>query len=332
MDIATPASAIPSSSPLMPDGAPAGGSETTTAFGDLLAGALPGTQALASTPPAEFSAGAGGTSDDEELLPDLQNEFLTGLADARASATPADSGAIPAMASTMASIVTAATPPLPTASAPAEFLPGAGDEPRSRAESAAAAIPAALSAENPYSLQNARATDTGPGIISTSPATVPLPAIVQVSAHTQSAAAVVEHAVIELPIRHADWPGAFAQRVSWTVLEKLQSAQLILNPPELGPVEIRVTVDREEASLLFVAAQPAVRNAIEQALPVLRENLLQSGIHLGNTEISSGNPQQPPEDAQGQTAQDGNSHATSASGSPPIVAGAIHHGLVDIYA
>ncbi|MGE4109436.1 MAG: flagellar hook-length control protein FliK [Burkholderiales bacterium] len=323
MDIATPAP-TPSSAPLMPDGAPAAGSETTITFGDLLAGVLPGMQAPESAVPAGFSGDADEASGDGERLPDLQDDFLTGLADARASATPPGSGTMPA-------VPLVAAPALPVASTPAQTV--AGDEPRSRTESAAAAIPAAPSTENPHATQNARAADTLSGTSAAPPATAPMPPFTQAPAQPQPAAAVAEQPVIEVPIRHAEWPGAFAQRVSWTVHEKLQSAQLILNPPELGPVEVRVTVDREEASLLFVAAQPAVRNAIEQALPVLRESLQQSGIQLGNTEISSGNPQHPPEDAPGQPAQGGSGRATSIPGPASIAAaGTMHQGLVDTYA
>lgn len=325
MNIAAPAT--PPSVTLMPDDVTASDSETTTTFSDLLAGVPPGVQAPESAALAGFSGDAGHTPDDGERLPDLPDEFLTGLADARASAAPSAAGTTPAMPSMTA----ASAPALPAASTPAEPVRDAGDRLQPRTESAAAAIPAASSAENPYATQNARPADSMPGISSAPPATVPASPFTQAPAPSRPAA-TAEHAVIEFPIRHAEWPGAFAQRVSWTVHEKLQSAQLILNPPELGPVEIVVTVNREEASLLFVAAQPAVRNAIEQALPVLRENLQQSGIHLGNTEISSGNPQQPSEDASGQPAQDGSSRTPPTSVSSSIAADAMHRGLVDTYA
>lgn len=133
-------------------------------------------------------------------------------------------------------------------------------------------------------------------------------------------------------MQHPGWPEAFAQRVTWTVNERLQSAQLHLNPPELGPVEVQVTLNREEASLLFVAAQGSVRNAIEQALPVLRENLLQAGIHLGNTEISNGSPQRHPENAPDQAGPQNSARIETAPEGATTTAVIARIGLVDIYA
>jgi len=74
---------------------------------------------------------------------------------------------------------------------------------------------------------------------------------------------------------------------------------LHVNPPELGPVEIRIAVDgdlRSAATVQFVASQSATRDALEAGLPRLREMLAESGITLSEASVG-GQPGQPGEDA-----------------------------------
>lgn len=117
-----------------------------------------------------------------------------------------------------------------------------------------------------------------------SPAWVALPP----SSHGSPAAPALE---VTLPVQHRDWASKFSERVTLTVSEGLQSAELRVNPEELGPVRIRVSLDRNEASLVFAAAHPLVRAAIEDALPALRESLQQAGLQLGETFVAGGQPQ-----------------------------------------
>lgn len=117
-----------------------------------------------------------------------------------------------------------------------------------------------------------------------SPAWVALPP----ASHGSPPAPALE---VTLPVQHRDWASKFSERVTLTVSEGLQSAELRVNPEELGPVRIRVSLDRNEASLVFAAAHPLVRAAIEDALPALRESLQQAGLQLGETFVAGGQPQ-----------------------------------------
>lgn len=96
---------------------------------------------------------------------------------------------------------------------------------------------------------------------------------------------------VAVPVQHRDWASKFSERVTLTVNEGLQSAELRVNPEELGPVRIRVSLDRNEASLVFAAAHPLVRAAIEEALPALRESMQQAGLQLGEALVAGGQPQ-----------------------------------------
>ncbi len=66
-----------------------------------------------------------------------------------------------------------------------------------------------------------------------------------------------------------------------------QKVELILNPEHLGRIEVAITINNDQASASFASANPAVREAIEDALPRLREMMANAGINLGQTNVGS---------------------------------------------
>ncbi len=88
------------------------------------------------------------------------------------------------------------------------------------------------------------------------------------------------------------WDQALGQKVVWMVAGGQQSASLTLNPPDLGPMQVVLNVTNSHATATFTAAQPEVRQALETAMPKLREMLGDAGIQLGQTSVNAGNAQQ----------------------------------------
>ncbi len=88
------------------------------------------------------------------------------------------------------------------------------------------------------------------------------------------------------------WDNALGQKITWMVAGEHQSATLTLNPPDLGPLHVVLSVSNSHASATFTAAQPEVREALESAMPRLREMLGDSGIQLGQASVNSGSPNQ----------------------------------------
>ena len=84
------------------------------------------------------------------------------------------------------------------------------------------------------------------------------------------------------------WDQALGQKVVWMVAGEHQSASLTLNPPDLGPLQVVLNVSHSTATATFSAAQPEVRQALEAALPKLREMLGDAGIQLGQASVNSG--------------------------------------------
>jgi flagellar hook-length control protein FliK len=87
------------------------------------------------------------------------------------------------------------------------------------------------------------------------------------------------------------WGNAFSQRVSWMVGQQIQSAEFRVEPPQLGPIEVRLSIANDQASLTFAAPHAGARDAIQASLPRLQEILLESGVSLGNVFVGSQMPQ-----------------------------------------
>jgi flagellar hook-length control protein FliK len=100
-------------------------------------------------------------------------------------------------------------------------------------------------------------------------------------------------ATVQAPIGSAGWGDAVGQKVVWMASQQQQVAELHLNPPHLGPMEVRLTINNDQVTALFVSHQPVVREAIEAAMPRLREMFADNGMMLGNATVSSDSlPQQ----------------------------------------
>jgi flagellar hook-length control protein FliK len=94
---------------------------------------------------------------------------------------------------------------------------------------------------------------------------------------------------IPTPLSSRDWSSDFAQTVTWVAARRYQSADLTLNPPALGNIEISLKFDsdRSTATAVFVSSSAEVRETIETALPKLREMLAGAGIELGQANVSA---------------------------------------------
>jgi len=107
------------------------------------------------------------------------------------------------------------------------------------------------------------------------------------------------------------WDQALGQKVVWMAGGGQQSASLTLNPPDLGPMQVVLNVTNSHATVTFTSAQPEVRQALENAMPKLREMLGDAGIQLGQASINSGSPQQ--QNTASQQSSSGNSSHTSGN-------------------
>ena len=104
----------------------------------------------------------------------------------------------------------------------------------------------------------------------------------------QSAPSSGEALRISTPVSGQNWASEFGQKILWLAGSERQSAQLSLNPAHLGPVDISINIDGDRrATMLFASPHAEVREAIENALPRLRELFASANIELGQTNVSA---------------------------------------------
>lgn len=143
-------------------------------------------------------------------------------------------------------------------------------------------------------------------------------------------------AVINTPVTSRAWGDEFNQKVTWLATQHEQSAELHLNPPHLGPLDVVIKVSGDQATALFTSQHAAVRDAVEQALPKLREMMADNGIMLGNAMVSDQSPKEQQKWSGSFAGRDGRAAETASAGI--LQAGGIgtsariHQGMVDTFA
>jgi len=78
------------------------------------------------------------------------------------------------------------------------------------------------------------------------------------------------------------------ERVSSMLSINNKEAEIRLDPPEMGSMQIRIRSDAEQAHINFVVQNQQAKEALEQSMPRLREMLAQQGLELGESTISYG--------------------------------------------
>lgn len=127
---------------------------------------------------------------------------------------------------------------------------------------------------------------------------------------------------ISSPVASRNWADEVGQKLQWVAGRDNGRAELVLNPPQMGRVEVSIDMNGDQASATFAAANPLAREALQDALPRLREVLAQAGIQLGQANVNAGNSGQAQGEAQtGRSPYAGNRYGNSdAAALEPLVA------------
>jgi len=102
---------------------------------------------------------------------------------------------------------------------------------------------------------------------------------------------------INTPLQNSAWAQDFNNHIVWMAKNDQQVAQINISPAQLGPVQITLNLNGDQASLSFASPHAEVRKAIEDAMPNLREMLSSTGISLGQSNVGAQLPQQQRESA-----------------------------------
>jgi flagellar hook-length control protein FliK len=79
--------------------------------------------------------------------------------------------------------------------------------------------------------------------------------------------------------------GQLKERINLMINQKIQVAEIRLDPAELGQMQIRVNLQQEQATVQFIVQQQHAKELLEQQMPRLREMLQQQGIQLGEGQV-----------------------------------------------
>jgi flagellar hook-length control protein FliK len=263
-------------------------------FARLLEARLPVPTELATDPESGAEVLAVVTADDPEAAPSQDEQaqppaFIAHLLDAAVvpiSATPPVPVSPPVTEDAKAGKETALSSGLPASGngATASFAATVGSLPQTAPAGADAPEAVPLPAGGGHEPRPALApVESAPTLVS-APVVHPPAGRVEAAASTPATAQPVS---VHAPVGAAGWDGEFGQRVVWLAQNNQQLAQISVSPPQLGPIEIRLHLSQDQASLSFVSPHAPVREAIEAALPRLRELFSETGLTLGQVDVSA---------------------------------------------
>ncbi|EMV2054840.1 flagellar hook-length control protein FliK [Vibrio parahaemolyticus] len=115
-----------------------------------------------------------------------------------------------------------------------------------------------------------------------------------VVAQQQTRAEAAQQAQLPLQLTKELANEQVAEKVQMMMSKNLKNLDIRLDPPELGRMQIRMTMNNDLANVHFTVTNPQARDIIEQTLPRLREMLAQQGMQLADSSVqqqSSGQQQ-----------------------------------------
>ncbi|WP_341644408.1 flagellar hook-length control protein FliK [Thauera sp. SDU_THAU2] len=142
---------------------------------------------------------------------------------------------------------------------------------------------------------------------------------------------------VQTPTNRQTWAEDVGNQVRWMIGRAESKAELVLTPPNIGKLEVSISLSGDQTTAQFVASSQAARDALEQALPRLREILQQSGINLGQADVSTSEDRGTGSEGSGKGSggqgrhSGGEAIAGPAGSSQPAAWLRQHDGLVDTF-
>lgn len=92
---------------------------------------------------------------------------------------------------------------------------------------------------------------------------------------------------VELPVQHAEWGEKVAGKLAWLTSQRMSAAEIHVIPPDMGPLDVRVQVQNDQANVTVHATNTVVRDQLELNSHRLRDMLQDSGLNLEKFEVSA---------------------------------------------
>lgn len=120
---------------------------------------------------------------------------------------------------------------------------------------------------------------------------LPLNKLPEINAHSIMKTEIAGELPHVLNSKNAFAPN-LAHRLQWIVKQGLVSAEIMLDPPELGPLHVKITHVNGESNILFQVAHTNTKELLDNNLPKLKEMLLEQGINIGEAQVQHHQSQQ----------------------------------------
>jgi len=120
------------------------------------------------------------------------------------------------------------------------------------------------------------------------------------------------------------------QQITWLSGQDVKQAQIRLNPQDLGPVDVKVSVEHGRVDVSFMTQHPAATAAVQQGLDQLNQMLGGQGLSLGHATVGQHAQQQFAQ--HGQQGPSTNAASDDESDTPVTTAARAVMGLVDAFA
>ncbi|NWO05202.1 MAG: flagellar hook-length control protein FliK [Alteromonadaceae bacterium] len=104
---------------------------------------------------------------------------------------------------------------------------------------------------------------------------------------------------VDVPVGQAEWGDKVMGKLSFLTAANMQEAEIHLTPPDMGPMEVKVRMQNEQANITVHSANPVVREQLEQNSHRLREMLGDQGVELGQFDVADQSRQEPGEQGDG---------------------------------
>ncbi|MFT2097234.1 flagellar hook-length control protein FliK [Marinomonas sp. 2405UD66-6] len=91
---------------------------------------------------------------------------------------------------------------------------------------------------------------------------------------------------MNVPPQHPNWASEMSQKVAWVARDGGHTAHIRLDPPELGSLTVKISVDNDSnTQVSFIAATPQARDLLEGQMSRLRDMLAQQGMDLSRADV-----------------------------------------------
>jgi flagellar hook-length control protein FliK len=125
-----------------------------------------------------------------------------------------------------------------------------------------------------------------------------------------------------------DFAPNLAMRIQWMLNHAMSSAEIMMDPPDMGPLSVKIQQQNGETNIMFQVSQTATKDMIDEHLSKLKEMLEQQGLVLGETLVKQQMQQQKNQSSEEEPQSTNNGHHAQNDDEDTVL---ISDQIVDVY-